>query len=63
MDDLEIKEKGFSDDGEDITIEKPQAYCLECGEDFEWFMHSCDSSTYDEVYGCKKCDDHCGFCG
>ena len=37
-------------------------YCLECGDDFEWFMHNCDSSPYNEEYGCSKCDDYCAFC-
>ena len=37
-------------------------YCLECGDDFEWFMHNCDASPYNEEYGCSKCDDYCGFC-
>ena len=39
-----------------------QSYCLECGDDYEWFMHNCDSSAFNEAYGCSKCDDHCAFC-
>lgn len=119
FDDFEIKERGFSDDGEDImtreyttklielvedgTIdpqsalenlvnwlserdvksffedeyseydseqssggvyqEASRSYCLECGEDFEWFMHNCDGGNdYNEIHGCPSCDDNCGFC-
>lgn len=40
----------------------PRNHCLECGDDFEWFMHNCDASPYNEEYGCSKCDDYCGFC-
>ena len=39
----------------------PRSYCLECGDDYEWFMHNCDSSSYNEEYGCSKCDDYCAF--
>jgi len=39
-----------------------RSYCLECGDDYEWFMHNCQSSVMYEDYGCKKCDDHCSSC-
>jgi len=35
----------------------------ECGEIKKTFMHNCpNTSTYDEIFGCPKCDDECGFC-
>ena len=41
----------------------PQSYCLECGEDYEWFMHNCNGGNdYNEIHGCRSCDDTCGFC-
>lgn len=40
-----------------------RSYCLECGDDFEWFMHNCDGGNdYNEIHGCPSCDDNCGFC-
>ena len=57
---------GFSsqeeEDDYNASHPPPRNYCLECGDDFEWFMHNCDASPYNEEYGCSKCDDYCGFC-
>ena len=37
--------------------------CEICNTPKKVFMHNCpESSTMDEVYGCPKCDDKCGFC-
>ena len=57
---------GFSsqEEEDDYNASHPPTrnYCLECGDDFEWFMHNCDASPYNEEYGCSKCDDYCAFC-
>jgi hypothetical protein len=35
----------------------------DCGRAKKSFMHNCSgTSTMNEVYGCPKCDDKCGFC-
>lgn len=49
---------------DDYSASNPprRSYCLECGDDYEWFMHNCTASAFNEVYGCSKCDDHCAFC-
>ena len=39
-----------------VYQEKKRSYCLECGEDFEWFMIIGEDQTYTEEYGCKKCE-------
>ena len=54
----------FTDSSVDgVYFENPRSYCLECGKDFEWFMHNCDRTIeYNEVHGCPSCDDHCDLC-
>ena len=49
-------------DGYFASNPPPRNYCLECGDDFEWYQHNCESVTDYENYGCKKCDDKCIFC-
>ena len=36
--------------------------CENCGRKKKTFIHTCESTTMLEVYGCPECDDHCGFC-
>ena len=50
---------------DDYLAENPpsRSYCLECGNNYEWFMHNCQSNhQYDEMHGCPSCDDQCIFC-
>lgn len=44
-----------------IYMEQQRDYCLECGKDYQTFMHNCDA-VYEEFYGCSYCDDRCGSC-
>ena len=53
------------EDEDDYIANNPRqrSYCLECGEDFTVFMHNCsNTSSYEEKYGCSRCDDQCGHC-
>ena len=45
-----------------VDEEKDIEQCENCGRIKKSFMHNCDSSNYDEIYGCPKCDDKCAFC-
>ena len=61
-----IEEESFEPDLSDnsvsgIYMEKPRDYCLECGRDYQTFMHNCDA-VYEEFYGCPYCDDRCDSC-
>lgn len=64
----EVEEEPESEDFTDSSVdgvyfESPRSYCLECGKDFEWFMHNCARTIeYNEVHGCPSCDDHCDLC-
>ncbi len=42
--------------------EEAQFRCTRCGLDLFNFVHNCSESNHPEVYGCRKCDDVCGFC-
>ncbi len=57
---------GFSsqeeEDDYNASHPAPRSYCLECGDDFEWFMHNCSESVMYEEYGCSKCDNYCSDC-
>ena len=66
IEDEEDKSLSFNtqEEYDDYSASNPpsRSYCLECGDDYEWFMHNCTASAFNEVYGCRKCDDHCAFC-
>ena len=66
IEDEEDKSLSFNtqEEYDDYSASNPpsRSYCLECGDDYEWFMHNCDTSAFNEVHGCSKCDDHCAFC-
>lgn len=64
----EFVESDFADlieEDDDYSATNPSSfnYCLECGDDYEWFIHNCDGGNdYNEIHGCRSCDDRCGFC-
>ena len=66
IEDEEDKSLSFNtqEEYDDYSASNPpsRSYCLECGDDYEWFMHNCGTSAFNEVHGCSKCDDHCAFC-
>lgn len=46
-----------------VYIEPHRNYCLECGDDYEVFSHTCENNENDlQTLGCKIHDDKCEFC-
>ena len=57
---------GFSsqeeEDDYNASNPAPRNYCLECGDDYEWFIHNCSDAVMYEEYGCSRCDNYCSDC-
>ena len=55
--------KKVTEEGQKIIKDITEKICIECGREKRYFMHNCNRThTYAEIYGCPKCDDHCGLC-
>lgn len=48
----------------ETTTDEQKKYCDICGNLRKNFIHGCsENPEMFEIFGCKRCDDTCGWCG